>query len=161
MTRSMPTAYWNSSTLSVADEDYITLVRLRHPSIEDVYIAGDVVDLTSNGQLHTGFPFEFVYPQEDDDIPRGKLRIQNVDKRLGHSLHILRTPPWLRIQLVLRSDPDDVLINYDFLRLTNVSVDAVAIEGDIGVTDYTSIPWPRTRATKRILPGLYKIPLAG
>lgn len=157
MGRNLSDAYWAGSTLTVSDEDFLILLDLTHASVEPIYIVSDVVDVVSNGITYTGFPFEIVFPQEDDQIPRGRVRIQNVDKRIGHAIHKLRTPPYMKFQVVLRSDPDDVLLSYNFLRLTNVSVDSVAIEGDIGITDFTSIPWPRTRAVKRVLPGLYKI----
>lgn len=158
MPRTLSTAYWSGSTLSVSDEDFLALARITHPSIEPVYLANDTVDVTSNSIVHIGFPFELVLPQEDDNIPQGKIRIQNVDKRIGHTLHTLRTAPWLRIQIILRSAPNDVQLQYEFMRLTNVSVDAVAVEATIGITDFSSIPWPRTRAVKRILPGLFKVP---
>lgn len=157
MARQLPAAYWSGSTLTVSDEDFLVLLTITHEKIEPVYVVSDVVDVTSNSIEYIGFPFELVFPQEDDQIPRGRLRIQNVDKRIGHALHTLRTPPFLDFKVVLKSDPDEVLMQYKFLRLTNISVDAVAIEGDIGVTDFSSIPWPRTRATKRVLPGLFRV----
>jgi hypothetical protein len=158
MPRQMSTAYWSGSTLATSDEDFLVLLDITHESIEPIYVVSDVLDVVSNGITYTGFPFEWVMPQEDDEIPRGKLRIQNVDKRIGLALHSLRTPPYIKVQVVLKSDPDEALLNYRFLRLTNVSVDAVAVEGDVGITDFTSIPWPRTRAVKRLLPGLFKVP---
>lgn len=158
MARQLSSTYWSGSTLSVSDEDFLVLLRITHGSIEPIYLVSDVVDVTSNSQVYTGFPFELTLPQEDDDIPRGKLRIQNVDRRIGNALHTLRSPPWLRFQIVLRSAPNDVQLMYEFLRLTNVTVDAISVEGDIGLTDFASIPWPRTRAVKRLLPGLFKVP---
>jgi len=158
MPRTLSSAYWSGSTLSVSDEDFLVLLRITHPSVKPVFVVNDVVDVTSNGVLHTGFPFELVLPQEDDNIPQGKIRIQNVDRRLGITLHKLQTPPWMRFQVVLRSAPNSVQLQYDFLRLTNVSVDAIAVEGTIGITDFSSIPWPRARGTKRVLPGLFKVP---
>jgi hypothetical protein len=157
MPRQLPAAYWTGSTLSASDEDFLVLCSITHASIEPVYLVSDVVDVTSNGINYIGFPFELVLPQEDDQIPKGRLRIQNVDKRIGHAIHTLRTPPFLNFRVVLKSDPDEVLVEYKFLRLTNISADAVAVEGDIGVTDFSSIPWPRTRATKRVLPGLFRV----
>jgi hypothetical protein len=156
MPRVVTTAFWESLSFSAADEDFVVLATISHILISPaIRIACDTVDIVSNGNTFVGFPFEFVLPTDSEAPPKGKIRIQNVDKRIGEVVLALTTAVDLQLDVILRSDPDTLQVSYKNLKLRNITGDAIAIEGEIGVQDYTTVPWPRTRAVKGLLPGLF------
>lgn len=61
-----------------------------HPTMTaPVRVVNNTVDITHNGELYTGLPFEPVLPDDiEDRVPSLEIRIDNVDRQL---VEILRT----------------------------------------------------------------------
>lgn len=143
-----------------------------HPDlIEPIRAANDVVDYILGGLRYTGVPFEMEALTDGERPPSGRLRIHNVDRRLGEVVLALKSPPRLRIDIYAGSDwgPKDTGQNARLpigtpvpwysapgLRLRNVTVDAMAVSGEVVSYDPTSEPWPSVRATRDRLPGLFR-----
>jgi hypothetical protein len=156
MPRTVTTAFWEALSFSASDEDFVVLATISHQSISPpIRVVSDTVDLVSNGETFVGFPFEFVLPADTDSPPKGKIRIQNADKRIGTVVLALDTAVDMQLDVVLRSDPNTLQVSYRNLKLRNITGDAMAIEGEIGVQDYSTVPWPRVKATRALLPGLF------
>jgi hypothetical protein len=156
MSRTVTADFLDALVFQAADEDFTVLATISHPTIsEPIRLVCDTVDIVSNGNTFIGFPFEFTLPSDNEAPPRGRIRIQNVDKRLGQVILSLETAVNLQLDVILRSDPDTLQVSYKRLKIRNITGDAVAIEGEIGVQDYTTLQWPRSRAIKSVLPGLF------
>lgn len=137
----------------------IILATITHPEMsEPVRLANNNEDVVSNGLTYLGFPFKIELPSETDDAPKGRMGIQNVDRRIGLEILSVRhlAPSKLRIQVVLASDPDSVWLDYKNFSLRDVRGDALQITGVIDKRDSGRDPWPGKRSTKADFPNLYR-----
>lgn len=134
-------------------------------------VANDVVDYVYGGETYLGFPFQFELLTDSDRPPRGQLSVQNVDQRIGQAIQALSEAPAMEITVLAdqdfgaaalvdgvktRTEIGTPVVEYQAssLVLRNISVDAIAVTGEIQTYDYTSEPWPRIRTTPELLPGL-------
>lgn len=154
-----------------SDEYIIVLLEIQIPqSTTVIRVANDVVDYVYNGNTYIGFPFEIELVGDVERMPRGTLRIQNVDQRIGEAVLELVNPPRLAILLFAQSDFEPTEVGgrtrnelsggiqpeYEARNLVfgNVSVDAVNLSGEILSFDMSNEPWPAIRSTAERLPGL-------
>lgn len=149
----------------------LALVEITHPDLlAPIRVANDIVDYLLSGNRYVGMPFELDHITDGDRPPSGRLRVQNVDQRIGEWVLSLSSPPRLRIDIYSGDDfgaldesktrtaigTPSPFYSARHLRLRNVSVDAVAVSGEIGSWDPGREPWPSIRATKDRLPGLFR-----
>lgn len=129
------------------------------------------VDYLKDGAIYKGMPFGFTLPSDDERASRASLIMQNVDQRIGRIIDgIVDTPT---ILLELYSDADwSTTVNAQnqrepvtapvceyrasYLRLRNVSVDAITVSADVGTYDLNDEPWPFLRMTRDNFSGLYR-----
>lgn len=171
MPRSISTSLRRALEEPRSQEYVAILLEITHPQlINTIRIANDVVDYEYAGNYYIGFPFEIDLVGDNARTPRGQLRIQNVDRRIGEAVLELVTPPGLSIMLFAQSDFHDTESGNDRLRVAisgivpeyeahhlvfgNVGGDATAISGDIISYDMSNEPWPGIRTTAERLPGL-------
>lgn len=132
------------------------LIEIRHPSISTPQrFANNTEDVTSNGNVYLGYPFELNLFQEDEQTPRAHIRIQNVDRRIGDAVMGLTSRPTMDIAVVLTDSPDEREFDWISTELASVNGNVIAVEGEIVGIDYTSEMWPHFRATQDALPGAY------
>jgi len=109
------------------------------------------------GATYLCCPFELEPPGQSDQEPRGRLRVQNVDARIGEALEALRDPATVSVTIALESDPATAIDGpYEALRLRNVRVDAIAAEGDLVFDDFGTEPFPQEVLDERLVPGAYR-----
>lgn len=169
MTRAISPAYRASlQALATGDVDLIFL-KIAHAALEeDIRVVADPVDFVFEGETYVGFPFDITLLSDADEVPRTKLSVQNVDRRIGDALQAISSPARLTLTLCCSADFDltqrprvplgAVSIEYQArgLYLTNVSLDALTVTGDVVGLDFGQRVWPYRRATKTALPGLYR-----
>lgn len=156
MPRTVSTTFWEALSDAATAQDLHVLLTITHTDLaQPIRVCSDVEDITSNGNLFVGFPFEFVMPNDTDALPIGRIRIQNVDRQMSEAIKGLRKPPRMLVEGVLRSSPDIVEFAYNHLVVRNIQIDAATITGDIGSFDYSTLPYPRTKSNKTTLPGLF------
>lgn len=152
------------------EEQIIVLLEITHPEIaEPIRVANDVVSYYWDGHTYYGFPFEFEMLVDSNLVPRGQLRVQNVDQRMSEAILRLTSPPELSILVFAGSDfteelsenrrlpvSADVEPEYEAHHLVfgDISVDAMAITGEVISFDMSNEPWPAIRSTADRLPGL-------
>lgn len=142
--------------MNTSDEDLHCLLTITHKRlIEPVRVVSDTINLVSNGDTYLGFPFEFVFPQEDDAVPKGRIRIQNVDRRIGHTIKGIKDTLLVRLDTVLRSDPDEIEFTYKYLYLMNAKANNNSIEGDLSGKNFSTLTYPNVKANKTNFPGLF------
>jgi uncharacterized protein DUF1833 len=154
-------------------EYIVVLLEISHPSLaEPIRVANDVVDYVYPGgsdNIYIGFPFDIELVGDNTRTPRGQLKIQNVDRRIGEAVLNLTSPPQLTIMLFAQSDFHEATIGertrdavsgispeYEASHLVfaNISVDAMSISGEIESFNMSNEPWPAIRSTADRLPGL-------
>jgi len=153
------------------DRAILCFLTIDHDTLTDpIRVVWDSVDYSYNGYTWTGFPFEITPLSDDENTPRCQLQLQNVDPRIGDSIRQLESAPRLKIEflestdfnivasprLAVSSPTPTVLYSADKLFLVNVSIDALAITGDIMGWDFGQRVWPGTRARQDLLPGLFR-----
>src|SRR5262245_51376559 len=172
MPREISTAFRRELEEPRSTELVVILLEISHPSLAvPIRVANDTVHYLYNGNTYIGFPFEIDLLGDDEQIPRGQLKIQNVDRQIGEAILELTTPPSLTITIVAGSDfgetsaadhyqavplVDEPGIEYQATHLMfgNIQVDAMAVVGEIKSFEVSSEPWPAIRTTAERLPGL-------
>ena len=147
------------------DEVIIILVTLNNDEIPvpiricsdpHTKIAENVYGCTSNGDMYVFTPFEIELPRDDNTgTVSAKLRIQNVDRQIIQYARSVSKPLNVTIQCVLASDLDNVQLNYDFFKLSNIQYDSLVIEGTFTMDYWSLEPFPSGRFTPSGFPGLF------
>lgn len=182
--RAISTAYRNAIEASSSDEvtlvfltvthdDLATPVRLVSEDENSVsHHGGEIINYNKGGNLFLGCPFALELLTDDERPPRGRITMADPERRIGLYLLPLVDSPRIKIELVALSDyvegvydsnnarspsgTPTVQYTADHLFLRNVSGDALVIEAEIASYDMVGEPWPSTRATQDLLPGLFR-----
>jgi hypothetical protein len=153
-----------------SDETWIQLLTITHPSLpEPVRVSSDptqVLDIddaqgpvygtVSRGQSYVHWPFEIHLPAEDgEQLPRVRLVIDNVDRRIAEGLRTIQGPPEVALEVVLASDPDTVEAGPFLMTLRRAVYDAAAISADLAFEDILNQAIPGDSFTPATTPGLF------
>ena len=99
--------------------------------------------VTSNGVVYLPYPFMLTLPLDTGDkIPNITLTIDNVDQSLTDAVRELELAPAIRVQLVTSAFPDLVEKDLNFLKLRNVSYDAMAITASLEIASVWARKFP-------------------
>lgn len=174
MPRSISQSLRNELEATHSGEFMVVFATITHPDIPTpIRIAGDVVDYILDGKRYLGCPFELSILSDGESLPRGRISIANVDQRVGAAIEDMVDSPRIDLQICAQSDFDAIAtidgqrtraetstatVEYDakWLRMTNITVDAISVSADISSFDVGREYWPGVRAIKANCPGLYK-----
>ncbi len=135
--------------------------------VEPIRVVSDPFDYRRGGHLYTGLPFEWSLVTDTEAAPRAKLRIPNIDRRIGQAIRRASTRPRLALEVLSEADFDLSAVPrierstpvqiYAFahFELSQISADALAVEGQVQLFDPSGEPWPSVRATEDRFPGLF------
>lgn len=153
-----------------AAESRLPLVCLEISHATDLPVPIRVVNNTkpvtlngTSGEDYLAFAFELTLPDQlEDSPPTARLRIDNVSREIGDGVRAITTPATVRI-LVVRvidasTDPVLVEVEVEFpaFRLTNVTVDALTVDGQLIMEDLIREPFPAYVFSPAEFPGLIK-----
>ena len=136
----------------------LVLLTIEHEDIDPpVRVVNNKVDVTSQGEIFSAFPFEIDLPDSPEDAPpRSRLRIDNVSREIGQAIRLIASPASVTIQVVRQADPDTIEAEFLGYRLSNVRYDALTVEGDLTREDFTREPYPFLTYSPAEFPGLVK-----
>lgn len=169
MSRAVSTAVRQSLETSDSPDALLAFLTLTHGNLSDaIRVVSDVMDYVVGGQTFIGMPFGYRLLSDGDSGGKTQLVVQAIDRRITTAL--LASTERAKVRLELRSSADfnlsvsprtETAANapiYAFagFDLVNVQGDALQITGDVELTDFTTEPWPRYRATQDMLPGLFR-----
>lgn len=132
-------------------------------------VNGTVATYTMDGKTYTSFPFDIEVLSDDEQSPRGRIIIPNVDRRIGEIVRGIQTR--IRVdELILLPASDFVLTtnprtligtahtiySATGLEMRNIRLDAREATGDLVAVDDTAEPWPAVRATQDRFPALFR-----
>lgn len=129
------------------------------------------VDYVKDGVTFKGLPFGFTLPSDDERASRATLVMANVDQRIGRIIDGIADTPTILLELYSDADwsttvdannarnpiaPPICEYRASYLRVRNVSVDALQASADLGTYDLNDEPWPFIRMTRDNFSGLYR-----
>ena len=147
----------------------LVCLEITHASLP---VAIRVVNNTQNVRLANtdtendfiAFAFEIALPDQlEDSPPSCKLKIDNVDGVIAESLRSISTPASVKL-LVVRVVEDapaatdtvlvDTEIEFPIFKLSNVSIDALTVQGTLTVENLVREPFPCHVFSPAEFPGL-------
>lgn len=148
------------------DKVIIALLTFTSPELtEPIYVASDSFELlpaagvrgvVSNGNEFIYMPFDIILPRDDKSgTVSAKLRIENIDRQIVGHVRTIRQAVQVKIQVVLSNDVDEIELEYDNFRLSNVTYDAMMVQGDLTLDYWGLEPCPSGRFTPSGFPGLF------
>lgn len=181
--REISTAFRNAIEASASGEVVLVFATITHADLpqpirvvsEDFggvsFNKGEPLNYKYEGNLFLGCPFLIELLTDDDQPPRGRVTVPDVDRTIGIEVMALIDSPRIKIEILKLSDFTDAIdidnarnpvgtpvpeYVADLLYLKNVSGDAVAVQAELQSFDLVGEPWPLTRSTSDRLPALFE-----
>jgi len=114
-----------------------------------------VYGLQSRGNNYTFVPFDISLPQEDESVTRSQITLHDPNRQLLPIVRQLTTAPTVRIEIVLKSNPNTVEVDYGEFLLANINYNAETITGDLTLESFDIEPFPSGTFTPNYFPGLF------
>lgn len=149
-----PQAFRTVAYPQETDQDVPLLLLIEHPDLNvplRLTNAGGTQNPTTGeytftalGRVWTCAAIEIDPPGQSDEEPRARIRVPNVDQRIGQTIDAISTRATCTIWAVLENDPDVIVGGpHAYLLLQNVKGNALTLEGDLSRTSLTHEPWPK------------------
>lgn len=137
-------------------EVFLPLLTLTHPSMATQRLVNNPVNVTSNGQVYTAFPFKLPMPQDvGDSLPSLNLSISNVDRRLIEALRSISSPIEVTLAIVAASTPDVIEQGPYTFDMVSVGYNESTITGRLGYEPLLSEPFPAGSFNPQQFPGVF------
>jgi len=149
------------------DEVPICLLTVTHETLDDpIYISSDpttrlsdeplIYGTDSRGEQYIFLPFEFTLPDDkSDSAPRVLLTMDNINRELVALLRSFSTPPSVKLEIVLASDPDVVEITVPVLQMSDSTFEDHTISSTTVADPLINEPHPAGQFTPGAFPGLF------
>jgi len=146
------TAIFNQQT----SEAFLLLLEMGHEDFDDpIRVVNQKLDVTSNGDVYTAFPFRISLPNEDEQISKAHLVIDNVSREIIDEIRTIDTGLTAVLTVVLLSDPDTIEVGPFNLTLTNVIYNAMVIRGELNYENVLRQTYPKEDFNPINHPGLF------
>lgn len=113
--------------------------------------------ITSNGLVFSNAVFDVVYPSDQfDESARASVTFDGVNGQILAALQGLRPRPTVTFEIVLESDPDEVIFTAPDFEISNVTQDGVTMTTiELEVSRVFSLPFPGINMDRRRVPGMF------
>lgn len=111
--------------------------------------------LTSRGNDFWFLPFNFSMPTENDSAPRCSLTINDATQQLIPILRTINEAINVKIEIVLKSDPDTVEVDFGNFLMSGITYNTDTITGELTVESLALEPFPAHNFTPSYFPGLF------
>jgi hypothetical protein len=110
----------------------------------------------SRGNNYVFLPFSLQIPSDTDEGP-GNMTIEfdNVHRTYTEAIRSIFTPPTVTVELVLDSDPDTVEVSWPEFLLTDITYNALTIQGTLSLELLDREPFPSGTFNPSSFPGLF------
>jgi hypothetical protein len=145
----------------------IFLLTITHPSLASpIYLSTDPTERyqdTPPAYRTVSRAINFLYAgvdvtipdEQDKSPPASKLTIANVTRDLIPLARSVSTPPSVKIEAVLASDPDTVEMNWPAMDMSNLQYDANQLVFDLTMDALVTEPYPSGSFNPASFPGLF------
>lgn len=115
------------------------LIKMDHADLEEpIRVNSCGTQLEHDGEEYEAFPFEITLPEDSrENDPRGRLRIDNTDRRIVEAVRAVDGDVPVHFKVVLASDPETVEADFPNFLLTDIGYDAAVVEGVLSVKDFS------------------------
>ena len=141
-----------------ADEPILVALEITHPELNvPIRVVNNTENVTIQGNEFIACPFQLTLPDDvDQQVPKARLSVDNIGRELTQWLEMSNGGKGAkcRILMVLPSEPD--IIEYEMtMDLTGLSIDNLAVSGDLGFQETLNQPAVATRYDPITAPGLW------
>jgi len=155
VSRALTSAAFQAILAQETPEAFALLLTITVPGASPIYMA-DAEDIVSNGNSFLAYPFSLQLPtDENGQVTEARLTIDNVARTLIDEIRTLSQPLSLLMEVVMISDPDNILIAYPDFELTNVTYDQLTISGALTLENFLQEPYPKDVLSASNFPGLF------
>ena len=150
-------AYKRSAFDPDTAEVWLVLLTIAHATISpSIRVVNNTEDVTSNGDVYVGYPFDVKLPDDRDDAPpAAQLTIDNVSREIGQAIRGMTSAPTVAIQVIRAAAPDTVERSWGGFVLRNVKWDYGKVTGDMVLEDFTDEPYPAGIFSPASFPALF------
>jgi hypothetical protein len=153
------TANWGKKTNAVSAGEFpLVLLEInRSDLVTPIRIVNDATDLTHNGNLFTGLPFEITLPDDPEyGMPQAQLSIMNVGKELTT---FIEDADWTiettaTLTQVIRSSPNVAEWSITMI-MSDIQMNSMSITAKLGFEDLLGVPAVTLKFSPTNAPGLY------
>lgn len=139
-----------------SDDPFVALVTLSHTSFSTIRLVNNGEDIVSRGETFQAFPFRFKLPVDDGESAREvQIEFDNVGLDLVDEIRSVTTPINVKLELVLASLPDEVQIELDELKISNVTYNKNTISARLYVDGFMNTQLTSEQYSPSIYPGIY------
>lgn len=146
-----------ASNASASSEVFLYLLTITDPEdTNPAYLVNNSEPIISRGITYQPYPFNIVLGEDDGvRIPTIKLTIDNVDQSITEYIRSTLKPPYIKIELVLSSQPDVIEKSLDNMKLRNVTYDAMTVQGTLEYVNVLTSRFPDASYTAVEFPALF------
>ena len=157
MSRSLSTGALRSVLAQQTDQVWLVLLEIVHPDLPaTLYFTSDNKGTVRGSNTYIPFPFDVALPADlEGQVPRVKLTIDNVDRRIVDVLRTLDSSPTVRLLVVLADTPAVVEAGPFEFTLLDATYDVSTVSGELGFEPILSEPFPSDAYTPANFPGLF------
>jgi hypothetical protein len=157
MPRSLSATLQSAANAQETTEVFLALLKIDHDDLTTPErLVNNTVDIVSNGDTYTAYPFEIMLPDADPERPPEiTVAIDNVAQDLIAALRSVSSPLSFELSVVLASDPDTVEIGPLALEMTFADWDAGVIRGRVAYPELLGEPYPADTFNPADYPGVF------
>lgn len=116
----------------------------------------EVYGVVSGGRNFIFLPLQITLPSEEEaQAPRCSIVINDVTRYLIPTIRSLSSPPKVRIDLVLTSDPDVLQVSFTSFYINSFTYNANTVTAELTMINYDVEPFPIHNFTPKHFPGLF------
>jgi len=135
---------------------WLTLLTFTLPGQDPLRVVNNTLEVVSRGNTFLPCGFNIILPTDDGEaIPTVKLTIPNADNQIVEWIRGFAVAPVLMMEIILSSQPDIVERSIDYMKLSDVTYDALQISGTLAVENVLSSGYPIETYSPSRFPGLH------
>lgn len=145
--------------LTETDEVFLPLLVIESDDLDaPLRVVSNTVNITSNGEEYTAFPFDIDLPPQDDEVTLStRIRIDNTDLEIMKALRAITDRPKITMSIVLATTPDDLERGPMEFDLESIDYDAAQIEGSLIFDSVLEEPSGAYSFTPQYFPALFNV----
>lgn len=141
-----------------ANEAPLILIEINHDDLpQPVRVVNDMQDVTSNGNLYVGYPFNCKLPDDyENQLPKAQIIIDNVGRELMYWIDTTGggQDSTCTFKQILRSNPD--VVEWEItMSLFNIQVTMESVIAELGFENLFNKPAIRRRYRPDTAPGIF------
>lgn len=139
-----------------SSDPYLMLVSLSHSSFPTVRLVNNTVDIVSRGQTFIAFPMNIRLPGDDGETAREvTIEFDNVSRELIDELRSVTTAIDVKIETVLASDPDQVQMSIEDLKMRGVTYDLRKVSAKLFMDNFLNTALTSEKYDPQHYPGIF------